>query len=104
MVIWNEQGPKHRSSSSATFGEGPDNDKVTPPAGLGPPDGIGKDVEGYRSNPYSFDSTALERAAKAAKVSLKLTVRDENLVKSQCLRIVAYSRIFHEKLCNLVFT
>ena len=87
-----------------TFGEGSDNDKVTPPAGLGPPDGIGKDVEGYRSNPYSFDSTALERAAKAAKVSLKLTERNENLVKSQCLRIVAYSRSFHGKLCNLVFT
>merc|ERR1712166_202801 len=28
---------------------------------------IGEDVEGYRSQQYSFDSTALERAAKAAK-------------------------------------
>ncbi len=25
-------------------------------------------ADGYRSDPYSFDSTALERAAKAAKV------------------------------------
>ena len=53
-----------------TFGEGGDNDKVKPPPGLNNPEGIGKDVEGYRSNPYSFDSTALERAAKAAKVRL----------------------------------
>ena len=29
---------------------------------------IGNDAEGYRSEAYSFDSTALERAAKAAKV------------------------------------
>jgi len=50
-----------------TFSEGSDDDKPKPPAGLNPPDGIGQDVEGYRSNPYSFDSTALERAAKAAK-------------------------------------
>ena len=28
---------------------------------------VGQDVEGYRSQQYSFDSTALERAAKAAK-------------------------------------
>ena len=53
-----------------TFSEGSDDDKPKPPAGLNPPDGIGQDVEGYRSNPYSFDSTALERAAKAANVSL----------------------------------
>merc|ERR1712062_752107 len=50
-----------------TFSEGSDDDKPKPPGGLNPPDGIGQDVEGYRSNPYSFDSTALERAAKAAK-------------------------------------
>ncbi len=30
--------------------------------------GVGGGAEGYRSDPYSFDSTALERAAKAAKV------------------------------------
>merc|ERR1711997_1244844 len=37
-------------------------------SGAGNPGGsIGSDAEGYRSNPYSFDSTALERAAKAAK-------------------------------------
>ena len=29
---------------------------------------IGSNAEGYRSEAYSFDSTALERAAKAAKV------------------------------------
>ena len=34
------------------------------PAGVGT---VGQDVEGYRSQQYSFDSTALERAAKAAK-------------------------------------
>jgi hypothetical protein len=28
--------------------------------------------EGYRSEAYSFDSTALERAAKAAKVTYEL--------------------------------
>ena len=31
---------------------------------------IGSDSEGHRSEGYSFDSTALERAAKAAKVSV----------------------------------
>ena len=59
-----------------TFGEGGEGDKLKPPTLGGPggpvgPDGIGKDVEGYRSNPYSFDSTALERAAKAAKVKIE---------------------------------
>ena len=29
---------------------------------------VGSGAEGYRSEAYSFDSTALERAAKAAKV------------------------------------
>ena len=57
-----------------TFGEGGDGDKLKPPSLNGPPDGIGKDVEGYRSNPYSFDSTALERAAKAAKVNKRFRV------------------------------
>ena len=37
--------------------------------GQGAPPASGGD-SGYRSEAYSFDSTALERAAKAAKVSL----------------------------------
>lgn len=36
--------------------------------GGGQSGGIGSGAEGYRSEAYSFDSTALERAAKAAKV------------------------------------
>merc|ERR1712062_45752 len=40
-----------------TFSEGSDDDKPKPPGGLTPPEGIGQDVEGYRSNPYSFDSS-----------------------------------------------
>merc|ERR1712083_415147 len=35
--------------------------------GSNPGGSIGRDAEGYRSASYSFDSTALERAAKAAK-------------------------------------
>ena len=31
----------------------------------------GSSPEGYRSEAYSFDSTALERAAKAAKVNIE---------------------------------
>ena len=38
------------------------------PGGAGAGGGGGGGSEGYRSDPYSFDSTALERAAKAAKV------------------------------------
>ena len=34
-----------------------------------PTGNLGGNVEGYRSEAYSFDSTALERAAKAAKVT-----------------------------------
>jgi len=36
-------------------------------AGNGPVEGVGSGDSGYRSEAYSFDSTALERAAKAAK-------------------------------------
>ena len=41
--------------------------------GGGPaPVGAGSDKDGYRSEAYSFDSTALERAAKAAKVKKEI--------------------------------
>ena len=38
--------------------------------GSAPVSGSGSGEAGYRSEAYSFDSTALERAAKAAKVSV----------------------------------
>ena len=41
---------------------------------------VGQDVEGYRSQQYSFDSTALERAAKAAKDLEKSAHATEALV------------------------
>ena len=41
---------------------------------------MGQDVEGYRSQQYSFDSTALERAAKAAKDLEKSAHATEALV------------------------
>ena len=44
---------------------GNDSPKVTPVG-----KGSGDDNTGYRSESYSFDSTALERAAKAAKVNI----------------------------------
>lgn len=59
-----------------TFGEGGGDDGSSsggnqqPPSstGGGQSGGIGSGADGYRSEAYSFDSTALERAAKAAKV------------------------------------
>ena len=61
---------------------------------------IGSDAEGYRSNPYSFDSTALERAAKAAKdlekskhasEALALSrVQEETKQKEQEVRVKEY--------------
>lgn len=49
-----------------TFEGGGDNQNKN---GGQPDGGLGGNVEGYRSEAYSFDSTALERAAKAAKVT-----------------------------------
>jgi len=40
--------------------------------GQGGPAPISTGSEGYRSEAYSFDSTALERAAKAAKVFIQI--------------------------------
>ena len=40
--------------------------------GQGGPAPISTGSEGYRSEAYSFDSTALERAAKAAKVCIRI--------------------------------
>merc|ERR1712223_2260209 len=70
-------------------------------SGAGNPGGsIGSDAEGYRSNPYSFDSTALERAAKAAKdlekskhasEALALSrVQEETKQKEQEVRVKEY--------------
>jgi len=52
----------------------------------GPPDGpqpVGGQEEGYRSEAYSFDSSALERAAKAAKDLEKSKFAKEALALSQ---------------------
>jgi len=50
----------------------------------GPKEGSGSGgTDGYRSEAYSFDSTALERAAKAAKVILKSKLGEKVLEKSE---------------------
>merc|ERR1712083_847134 len=68
--------------------------------GSNPGGSIGSDAEGYRSASYSFDSTALERAAKAAKdlekskhasEALALSrVQEETKQKEQEVRVKEY--------------
>ena len=67
----NQQG--FQAPQVPTFGESGqgESNEGGPASGSGSGGGsngsIGSDAEGYRSAAYSFDSTALERAAKAAK-------------------------------------
>ena len=90
-----------------TFEEG--GGDVGPPAG-GQPSGsgggaplgdgggnVGSGSEGYRSEAYSFDSTALERAAKAAKVSEKCS---ERILEAKDLWINFFQDLERSKYAN----
>lgn len=79
------------------FGSG--NPPQLPPGAMGPPppgDGnAGKGGEKTRSDAYSFDSAALERAAKAAQT----LERSGNFVECDC-----YESIVKDLSCYIVQT